>query len=332
MPDQNLSALENITLIPSNPNLFFSKNDAEDPRLGDIFKHLPLTEQTTQQALKPDDTVVVGYPDDDGIRLNGGRPGAAEAPRLIRQFLYKMTPPTKNKNNFYDLGDLEVKTDLPQRHEQAQNLIHQLQLKKTRTVSLGGGHDYGFSDASGFVKAALELAPHEKPMVINFDAHLDVRPTKQGFNSGTSFYRLLSEYSNRIDFAEIGLQPQCNSVYHREWAEKMGATLFDFKDIHAGKIQNLFSHPFFKKLTKTTPVFVSFDIDCLSSSEAGGCSQSWATGLTVQECLDFLTELYKLSNVRGLGVYEVSPPLDHDFKTSKTAALLTYHFLFQGLT
>lgn len=106
--------------------------------------------------------------------------------------------------------------------------------------------------------------------------------------------------------------------------------MFDFKDIHAGKIQNLLTHPFFKKIKPSTPVFVSYDIDCLSSSEAGGCSQSWATGLTVQESLDFLTQIYKISDVRGLGIYEVSPPLDHDFKTSKTAALLAYHFLYQG--
>ncbi len=319
-------SFDKIPLIPSNPNLFFSKHDPEDPRLGDLFKHLALAANKLQAS----DMALMGYPDDDGIRLNGGRPGASEAPRLIRQFLYKMTPPTKNINSFFDIGDLEVKSELALRHAYAHEVVYQLQLKKIRTICFGGGHDYGFSDAGGFVKAALENDPNERPVVINFDAHLDVRPTTMGLNSGTPFYRLLSEYSAKIDFAEIGIQPQCNSVYHREWAVKQGATLFDFKDIHAGKIQNLFDHPFFKKIKKTTPVFVSFDIDCLSSSEAGGCSQSWATGLTVQECLDFLGHLYQVSDVRGLGIYEVSPPLDHDFKTSKAAALLAYHYLYQG--
>ncbi len=322
-----LAPLEKIPLIPISPNLFFSKNDPEDPRLGDLFKHLNLA----QASLQPDDLVIVGYPDDDGIRLNGGRPGAAEAPKLIRQFLYKMTLANRSKNRFFDIGDLELKTDLGERHRLAQAVQYQLQQKNVRTVSLGGGHDYGYSDASGFVKAALERQPNEKPVVINFDAHLDVRPTHNGFNSGTPFYRLLSEYGSKIEFAEIGLQPQCNSLFHREWAIKNGAELFDFKDIHAGKIQGLLSKPFFQKIKKTTPVYISFDIDCLSSSEAGGCSQSWATGLTVQECLDFLTPLYQNSNTRGFGLYEVSPPLDQDFKTSKTAALLIYHFLYQGL-
>lgn len=328
MPEQkSTSAYDKIVLLPANPQLFFSKHDPEDPRLGDVFKHLSLS----SADLRHDDTILIGYPDDDGIRLNGGRPGASEAPRFIRQFLYKMTPPNKNKSRFFDIGDLEVRSELAQRHSDAQEMIYQLQLKKIRTISLGGGHDYGFSDAGGFIRAALEKAPHERPVVINFDAHLDVRTTNHGFNSGTPFYRLLSDYGDQIDFAEIGIQPQCNSIYHREWAVNNGATIFDFKDIHAGKIQNLFNHSFFRKIKKTTPVFVSFDIDCLTSSEAGGCSQSWATGLTVQECLEFLSPLYAMADVRGLGIYEVSPPLDHDFKTSKTAALLAYHFLYQGL-
>ncbi|MBC7740604.1 MAG: formimidoylglutamase [Bdellovibrionaceae bacterium] len=315
-----------MQLLPTSPQLFFSKHDPEDPRLGDLFKPQALTDG----SLLADQVALFGYPDDEGIKLNGGRPGAAEAPRLIRQFLYKMTPSHKKDLALLDLGDLSTKVDLAERHEQAQTIMEYLQTKKVRTISLGGGHDYGYSDSSGFVKAALKNYPNERPVVINFDAHLDVRPTEKGFNSGTPFYRLLSEFHKDITFAEVGLQPQCNSLFHREWAQKKGATLFDLKDVSGGKIQTLFQHPFFKNISKTTPVFISFDIDCLTSSEAGGCSQSWATGITTQEALDFLDTLYQISNVRGIGIYEVSPPLDHDFKTSKTAALLAYHFLFPG--
>ncbi len=317
---------KNIKFIQTPSTLFFSKNDPADPRLGEFFK--PQTLANVQ--VEPEQIFLMGYPDDEGIKLNGGRPGAAEAPRLIRQFLYKMTPATKAKSNYWDLGDLETKLDLPTRHAQAQSAMEYLHSAHARTLTFGGGHDYGYSDASGFVKAALKRFPNEKPVVINFDAHLDVRPTENGFNSGTPFFRLLSEFSEQIEFAEIGLQPQCNSMAHRDWAIKQGATLFNFKDLHGGRLQNIFNHEFFKKIKKTTPVFISFDIDCLSSSEAGGCSQSWATGLTTQECLEFMNGLYDLGQVRGLGIYEVSPPLDHDFKTSKTAALLAYHFLFPG--
>lgn len=314
------------------PQLFFSKNDPEDPRLGDYFKSVTLN----PTLFKRDDLVVLGYPDDEGIAMNGGRPGACEAPQTIRQFLYKMTWPyatayTTAKSpseKWMDLGDLHPTTGtLEERHSKALETMTALHGLQVRTVSFGGGHDYGYADAAGFVKNHLKGG--KRPLVINFDAHLDVRPTTRGPNSGTSFYRLLSEFGEQIDFMEIGLQPQCNSVFHRNWALTQKAFLYDLKDTCGEKLMQLFEKPPLKHLTSETPVFVSFDIDALSSSEAGGCSQAWVTGLQTQPCLNFLTELDRRSNCRGLGIYEVSPRLDFDFRTSKTAALLAYHFIFR---
>jgi formiminoglutamase len=315
-------------LIPTLPSLFFTKNDSEDPRLGDHFK----SKAFAPDSLQENDYVIVGYPDDEGIKLNSGRPGASEAPKLIRQFLYKMSWPNSNKQStqYLDFGDLENKSLLELKHQSAREITSKLHQKKTKVISFGGGHDYGFSDASAFVENYLDSG--EKPVVINFDAHLDVRPTTLGFNSGTPFYRLLNEYSEQIELIEIGLQPQCNSFKHREWALSKKAHLFDLKNLQCEKkMMRLFDEPVFKKIKPTTPVFISFDIDCITSSEAGGCSQSWVTGLKTQDCLHFLASLYNKSNCRGLGIYEVSPVLDLDFRTSKTAALIAYHFLFQNL-
>ena len=315
-----------MNLVPTIPQLFFSKNDSDDPRLGDFFK----SSSYQNDKLRTDDIVLIGYPDDEGVKLGGGRPGAQEGPRFIRQFLYKMAWPLRQTTSrqYFDLGDLALTGDLESRHTQATTLISELQKKKMKTICFGGGHDYGYSDASSFVKNNLHSS--EKPLVINFDAHLDVRPTHNGLNSGTPFYRLLTDFSEQIDFVEIGLQPQCNSLVHREWALSKNAYLFDQKDIHASALTRLFESAVFKRLNKKTPVFVSFDIDCISSSEAGGCSQSWVTGLRTQDCIDFLNQLYQLTDTRGLGIYEVSPALDQDFRTSKTAALLAYYFIFQN--
>lgn len=316
--------------IPNSQNLFSSKNDPDDIRLGDLFKTISMNE-LAKDTNHTDDFCLLGYPDDEGIQLNGGRIGAALAPTSIRQTLLKMTP-QKNQKNFFDIGDLQISNELGQRHQSAQMTIQILQTQKIKTISLGGGHDYGYPDASGFLKAYLPLQAHgsPKPIVLNFDAHLDVRPTHNGFNSGTPFYRLLNEFENQFVFAEIGLQPQCNSIKHREWALNKKAHLFDLKDIQSVHgLLSLFNHPIFKTLTKATPIFISFDIDCLTSMEAPGCSQSWVTGLKIEDYLRFFSELSKKADIRGLGIYEVSPPLDFDKQTSKTAALLIYNFLFQ---
>lgn len=318
--------LSEASLIPSSPLLFFSKNDPDDPRLGDVCKSTSL-----ETAPFTEDTfMILGYADDDGIRLNGGRLGAHDAPKMIRQFLYKMTPSALSlrKLNLFDLGDLKQKIELADRHQDALDITTFLHSKKQKVISFGGGHDYGYSDAAGFVKSYLNSK--EKPVVINFDAHLDVRPTNHGLNSGTPFYRLLTEYKDQCEFIEIGLQPQCNSRTHWNWAVKNGAYLYDLKTVEEHGLNYLLDEPVFKKINKSTPVFISFDIDALTAGEAGGCSQAWVTGLKTSECLNFLSKLYQRSNARGLGIYEVSPPLDHDYQTSKTAALITHHFLFES--
>ena len=313
------------TLIPTLPQYFFTKNDIDDPRLGETAQSALLG----STAIGVNDFTLVGYPDDDGIRIGGGRAGAAEAPKVIRQFLYKMTPSvhSEKKLKLFDFGDLHTHADLPTRHQDALEIATFLHTKNARTLSFGGGHDYGYSDVAGFLKTYM--GTNVKPVVINFDAHLDVRPTLNGLSSGTPFFRVLNEFKGQFDFIEIGLQPQCNSKKHWDWALKNGAHIFDLKTINTSGLDSLWDSPVFKTLTPATPMFISFDIDALAANEAGGCSQAWVTGLHTQPCLDFLSSIYKKTNTRGLGVYEVSPPLDRDSQTSKTAALLAHHFLFE---
>ena len=75
--------------------------------------------------------------------------------------------PAFAQSKYYDLGDLKTETPLPERHAIAQNEIYSLQKQNIRTISFGGGHDYGYSDASGFLKA--HLGKDVKPIVLNFD-------------------------------------------------------------------------------------------------------------------------------------------------------------------
>lgn len=309
--------------LPTPTNLFFSKNDPKDIRLGDLSKPL-----SSAQNLDTNSFYILGYPDDEGIKLNGGRIGAAEAPNKIREYFYKMTPPQANSfQKIFDLGNTPTDISLTERHQTAKQIVNQVFSSNSRLVSLGGGHDYGYPDTSAFVAHYKKL--NIKPVVINFDAHLDVRPTTNGFNSGTPFHRLLSEHQNDCHFLEIGIQPQCNSVDHRHWAQQNQAFIFDLKETQTeSSLLSVFDKAPLKNLSNKTPCFVSFDIDAITSSEGGGCSQAWTTGLKFDHYLSFFKKLNQNFDVRGLGIYEVSPSLDIDNRTSKMAALAAYYFVF----
>lgn len=311
-----------MEVTPALKDLFFSKNDPQDPRLGDRAS------QAGTVSLSSTDPCffILGYPDDEGIKLNNGRPGASEAPNSIRNFFYRMTPDAEVKTNFLikDIGDILLSGDLKTRHERGRKLVSEILSIEGRWISLGGGHDYGYSDATAFAEAFK----HQKPLIVNFDAHLDVRPSEKNLNSGTPFYRLMKDYSSTCHFVEVGLQPQCNSPAHAQWlVEKGGKLLWQETIEKNGMLESL------QPLVPLSPhpAFISVDIDAFTSAIAPGCSQSWASGMQWRqftEAFDFLIEAF---DVRGIGIYEVSPPLDRDNQTSKLAAMVMHRFLFNTL-
>ncbi|UOF02156.1 formimidoylglutamase [Bdellovibrio reynosensis] len=311
---------------PIDKHLLFTKNDKEDPRLGECVQVLHKGD-LSQLSLHDYDFAIIGFPDDEGISLNGGRPGAQQAPREIRTYLYKMTPHLQSTTlpKILDIGDLvDKEKKIGERHEKARETTRTIAQSGKRWISLGGGHDYGYCDGAGFLDVFKNDA-----VLINFDAHMDVRPTDKGFNSGTPFHRVLSEFNGQVDFAEVGIQNQCNSKAHIKWAEDKGASIFTLDHINEQGLQKTLQQYMQGKEQKK--VFLSVDIDAFTSSEAPGCSQSWTTGLFTKDFLVSLNWLIANFDVRGVGIYEVSPPLDQDNRTSKLAALILHNYIFNSL-
>ncbi|HRK07316.1 MAG TPA: formimidoylglutamase [Pseudobdellovibrionaceae bacterium] len=316
-----------------SPDLLPTHIKAEDPRLASIVQVLPAAQSADDlhDSLSELNTgfAILGYPDDEGIRLNGGRLGAAEAPQEIRRALYKMTPSCVNSDTptLYELGDLNVEgATLPERHARAEKLIHTALHNGHRTLSFGGGHDYGFPDAVALVRWAK--SKNLRPLVINFDAHLDVRPVESTFHSGTPFRRLL-EAEPDTEFIEIGLQAHCNSRAHRAWLESVGGRVVFEEDRRARRESLLASlHRLLgENLPSRRPTFLSIDIDAFSSAYAPGASASWPTGFEPEDFFPCLEWCLARLDVRGLGIYEVSPRLDLDARTSKLAAVIAHRFL-----
>lgn len=313
---------------PTDSKLFFTRNDSSDPRLGEWVKSFSPASPADFSQIKAPAWTLLGYPDDEGIAMNGGRPGAKAAPEAIRTYFYKMTPSLLNPKaqTLVDLGNVPTTLPLPERHELGREVIRAALGQGLRTLSLGGGHDYGYADGAGFLDYCL--SKNLRPVVINFDAHLDVRPTDKGFHSGTPFNRLLTQYEGQFDFIEVGLQNQCNSLAHLNWAKSKSAQILLYQDMLEVGLKT--SLEALVKNYKGRPCLLSVDIDAFTSNEAPGCSQSWATGLRIQDFLPTLKMLQATLDVRSLAIYEVSPPLDQDNRTSKLAALILHHTVFNS--
>lgn len=300
----------------TSSELFFSKNDSKDIRFGDLAKN---------SKAEDSEFILYGYPDDRGVHNNGGRVGASEGPDSIRKLLYKMTSSARKDRNptIADLGNLKLGKSIAEDHESAHSEL--IKYNDKRKIALGGGHDYSYPDGKTFLADSHKL----KPVIINFDAHLDCRPYQDEVNSGTPFYRLLTDFPNQFDFFEIGLQEQCNSKEHYEWAKQKGLKALWLEDIYgAGKdpislMQEFLSSALFQK----RKAYISIDLDAYSSAFAPGCSQSWPTGLDPKDVWEILELIYERLDVRFLGIYECCPRLDLDDRTSRLASKIIHQYI-----
>ncbi len=314
---------------PLSADVIFQSRRQMDERLGNFVKAVPGLNSLDELEghIEKNSVVICGYPDDEGIKLNGGRLGAANGPDSIRTFFYKMTPISqKNNPGVCDLGNINLGEDLEKRHDLGRQLAHAVLSKKHfRWVGLGGGHDYGFSDGAGFLDAFGK--GKQKPLILNFDAHLDVRVLDRGLNSGTPFRRLIENYKN-FDFAEIGIQSLCNNPAYVDWVKKNNVKIIWNEDLLLGKkdFLTLVKKRLGPWLKKGRPTFLSIDVDGFSSAFAPGCSQSWPSGFTPKDFFPVFDFILKTLDVRALGIYEVSPELDVQNQTSKLAAEILYRF------
>jgi formiminoglutamase len=311
-----------MAFLPTSSDYFFKRNEAKDPRWGEKVNSSP---ESSAWILR-------GYPDDEGIQLNGGRLGAHKGPDSIRSVFYKTTW-QKNSPTLTDLGNLDTLSfNLEQRHEVCRSTLKRLLEDQRKVITLGGGHDYGFPDGAGF----LDVYNDQCPVVINFDAHLDVRPLDRGLSSGTPFYRLLNEFKG-FDFYQIGIQPQCNSEEYFNWCKDQGGNILTWPQALSKQtplslqVVNLLQPSLAKTKNIKPPAFISLDIDVFSNAVAPGCSQSWPSGLEANEFILVLEALKQTLDIKVFGIYEVSPPLDIDSRTSKLAAQWIHQLLSKDL-
>ena len=119
------------------------------------------------------DWVLCGYPDDEGIKNNGGRPGSAEGPKGFRQVFYKMTPHLlKSQDDVKDHGDLimeNIRVHFANGDDFEPQVKHEFKEgDRTRDIDLPGGErhitkvDFHYRSERKGDKATVVLYGKEK--------------------------------------------------------------------------------------------------------------------------------------------------------------------------
>ena len=309
-----MSEIFGLTERP-NSGLFFHRSDVNDPRLGEVVSAGPADYSNAQ-------VVIVGCPQDEGVRRNKGRIGAAQAPDEIRRQFYKLTT-FGISAKIFDLGNTIIKETLEETHDAHCEVIKQL-LKDGKTViSLGGGNDVSYPDG----KAMAEAFGAENWIGVNIHSHFDVR-ADQPRNSGTPYRQLLEEKLLLPEnFAEMGYQPQAASPIYYDYLKRSGVMVKSLEEIQNGElgIRNWFeffldSHPSVKN------VFWGFDVDAVRASDAPGVSAPSPIGLTAKEFVTLAGFAGSRKETRLIEFTEVNPNFDIDGRTAKLVAVAMHRF------
>lgn len=312
-----MSDIFQLTTRPSE-KVFFHKGDKNDPRLGEVVQSDPIHYGTA-------DIVILGCPQDEGVRRNGGRVGAAAAPDAIRTQFYRLTP-FNIKKKVFDLGDVKIGSSLEETHLTQKEVVMQVLLDGKRLIVLGGGNDISYPDGV----AMAEVFGPEWWIGVNIDAHLDVRIADER-NNGTQFRQLLDEgHLKPTYFYEAGYQTHLTSPVYYEYIRDLGVHRISLEILRSRAEADLeLKEQIRAKFighSSSLNTFFGFDMDVVRMADAPGTSAPSPLGLRAGEFIQLVKYAASLANTKIIEFSEVNPKYDVDDRTTKLVAIGMHRF------
>jgi formiminoglutamase len=271
--------------------------------------------------------VLIGFPVDEGVARNGGRPGAAEAPGRIREQLYGMTPDARRGDAFLhllrrtqDAGNLGDDASLAARQAALGETLAPHLRRETVPIILGGGHETAYGHFLSYVEAETDVT------ILNWDAHPDVRPLiDQKPHSGSSFRQALEHVSGHCQhYAVAGLQPHSTAAAHLRFIESHDGDYAWANEVTHSTISERYE-------TLSGPTMVTFDLDAVDQAQAPGVSAPAVGGLDQDLWHHAAYHAGRCPQVTSVDVAELNPRVDVDDRTARLAAL-TVMAVLRGLS
>lgn len=266
---------------------------------------------------------LIGFPSDEGVKINGGRPGASKAPEMIYNELLKLTPHPSHFDRHLkllvrteSLALLDCIGDLTTDHELLGESTASSLSEQILPVIMGGGHETAFGHFLGYAKSELPVN------IVNIDAHADVREFKNGkAHSGSPFRQAVEHPSQRCKSYNVyGLNPASVSADHLAYVNNQGDAVFE----HSVSVDAILNR---LNLFEEGSIMVTMDMDALPQADAPGVSAPNASGISKEDWLKLAYGFGNHPKVTSFDLSEVNPEFDRDNQTVKLAALTVWYFL-----
>jgi formiminoglutamase len=319
------SAVEWFTLL-ERARVAVDVHRPDDPRLGEIIERW----SRDLTALTPRRAVIVGFPQDEGVRRNHGRTGAAEAPDQIRHWLYRLTPWSGElgvdlaDHPPLDIGNLRIRGSLEESQSDLGRVVAAVLQTGAVPIVLGGGHETAYGHYLGYVGANRPVG------ILNLDAHLDVRPLVDGkAHSGSPFRQAFEHVTHPLAagrYTCFGAQPHHVSRRHTEYVRDRRGSIYWCEQIRPEPM-GVFKGAIGKLASDGCQVYVSLDADVIRAADVPGVSAPNPDGLAGSDVFRLVRMAGQLPQVASFDVVEVNPALDRDHQSARWAALAVWQFL-----
>ena len=232
--------------------------------------------------------------------------GAALAPQRIREAFFCDSSNQWTEDETYlgadsifaDAGDITPsQADMPIETEQAAGRLYEAGLK---VMAFGGDHSVTYP----LVKAAAKAHPNLS--ILHFDAHPDLYDNfEDNPHSHASPFARIMEAGLAKRLVQVGIRTI--NGHQREQANRFGVEVLTMKNW-----QDVFNINF------DSPLYITFDMDCLDPAFAPGISHWEPGGLSTREALSVIQSLQ--ANIIGADVVELNPTRDPLNMTEMVAA------------
>lgn len=310
--------------LPFDEKSWVGRSDRGEP--GDTRRVFEQVEPFEGEALDGEPPVIIGFGSDEGVRRNQGRVGAAQAPKVLRRALAGL-PATVHRAVF-DAGDVVCDDgNLEASQDALAQTVREVLACGGFPLVFGGGHEVAWGTYCG-LRAHLGNAPGRKLVIVNFDAHFDLRQTRLG-NSGTPFDQIARECAARGDafnYVCFGISDLANTASLFEHARRLGVRHVLDVDMQESQLPARLAD-LDHVLAEADDVYLSIDLDVLPAATAPGVSAPAALGVPMSVVESMVRRVRASGKLRVADIAEYNPSFDEDGRTARVAARLAHRLM-----
>ena len=308
---------------------FYSKKElakltssrAGEKKLGAVVKTVSNLEELKNTQSK---YVLLGIPEDIGVRANYGKPGARDAWVIaLKSFCNIQSNLLTNAENLIILGEIDCKIQMeqaeklsvedPHYFEKLGELVSQIDDKVSETLKhiiqsnkipiiIGGGHNNSFGNLKGASQAI------GNPInCVNFDAHTDFRALEHRHSGNGFSYAYEDGYLNKYSIFGIHRNYTSKAIFETMDANPERIHYSIFEDIAISEktsfskaLQN--AEEFIN--TKTNYFGIELDLDAIENI---GSSAMTPSGFTLTEARKFIRYFSEKENCKYIHICEGAP-------------------------